>query len=834
MLRLRARAARYLHGNTGFARPRLVTQHGFSRGRTYSSHRQSDDPDSQDELPVNLYEQLYPGAPNKKRIDLAHDDEDENSDQAQLIRAKIEELDAEIADLSGDNKPSLIEPLISTLSEEDQLKVRKALAEAKPSEDDGTALLERNVALMDLPKLAKLGSKLGLLPQQIVYLTNLDKRLREAADDITNVSCRNKLWRAFDAAKRNLPPFLHLAPSSIYRVLFESERYADDVHRPMHVRVMATEVLGSGKELTKEQALLYIDSLIELGQYQEARTQWENQRGLLSEDADTRLDFGSLGVRLFAEDEKPEQAEELALELLPQSEQRLKASILIPALVAWVKKGDENSVKRAWAIYIHLRKELGTNIRLDDYESIILSFIKSGRTEVALAVFKDLMLSGQAESYNSVELYNKALGLVSNMQTQSADATKLNLVSLTALIAMPRRYQNKFFYGSWLKLLIGKGELDAAASVIELMMERGVKPDAKHLNGVIGAWLRDGNAGERAKADQLAWSMIHRRLDFVRERHGQATVEENRSATIPIPAAEIANFRNIAPATIETFCLLLLDYERRGLQKQADVLKINLSKSEIRPNTYWMNHLMYAELRGDRQDRAWNVYVDRPKYISPDIESFACLWDCEKRHLDKTLAKASCFFPKPRRILGEMLSWYNKIGQGSRREVRESATKDLYDQIIRCMCLSHDLEGTIIALYALKEILHFYPNGDTVRLVALQVARRGIDGARPRSSRRRRGPAVQLRSKDNLGKTMQLLQLIKEQRAETLRQQQIDLDAFNEEQKGQEMILVLARLLHMVMLQTTEDRELVLSKIGDAAEEIGLPLENEIMKLITA
>ncbi|KAL8823487.1 MAG: hypothetical protein Q9191_005811 [Dirinaria sp. TL-2023a] len=602
----------------------------------------------------------------------------------------------------------------------------------------------------------------------------------------------------------------------------------------MHVCAIATEVLGSGKELIKDEALLYIDSLIKLGQIQEARTQWENRRVLLSEDDHIRLAFGSLGVRMYAEDGKPEQAQELALELLPQADQDLKVPILLPVLVAWANKGDEDSVKRAWALYIRLRKELDTNIRIEDYQSVIMSFINSGRTEVALAVFKDLILSGEAESHNSVELYNKALGIVSDMQTQSADSSKLNLVSLTALTAMPRRYQNKFFYGSWLKLLIGNGELDAAASVIELMMERGVKPDAKHLNGMIGAWLRNGNAEERARADQLAWSMIHRRLDFVRERRGQATVRESPRVTVPTPAAKIASFRSIPPATIETFCLLLLDYQRRGLHKQVDILKTNLSKAEIPPNTYWMNHLMYAELREDREDRAWNVYIDRPRYISPDTESFACLWDCEKRNLDKNLANASRKFPKPRRILGEMLSWYNQLGQGARREVRESASKELYEQIIRCMCLSHDLEGTIVALYALKKIIHLYPNDDTVRLVALQVARRGIDGAVPRPSRRRRAPAAQLRSKDNLQKTMQLFHLITEQRAETLGQQQMDPNAFNEEQKGEELILVLARLLYMVMLQTTEDREMVLLKVKDAAEEIGLPLENESLRLITA
>ena len=834
MLRLGVRAGRFFHGNIGFAYPKVVAHYARGGIRTSASHGESDDSESLEGVSINWYEQTYPGSPNRRRVDPTREDGGENSEEARLIRAKIEELEAEIADLSGENKPSLMEPLIATLSEEEQAKVRKALAEVKFSGEDEQALFEQDVALMDLPKLAKLGTKLGLSSQQTVYLTNLDKRLREAADDITNVSCRNKLWKAFDTAKRNLPPFLHLAPSSIYKVLFESERNADDVHRPTHVRVIATEWLGTGEELAKAYALLYIDSLIELGQTQEARVYWESEKERLFKDEDTHLAFGSLGVRLFADSEKPEQAQALALTLLPRSKQDFKASILLPALVAWAKKGDEDSVKKAWTLYIRLRQELGTNIRVEDYNKIILSFINCGQINVALAVFKDLMLCGQVDRYNSIELYNAALGIIGDMQSRSADSTQLNHVSLTALIAMPQRFQNKFFYGSWLKLLIGNGELDAAASVVELMMERGVKPDAKHLNGMIGAWLRNGNAEARVKADRLAWSMIHSRLDFVRERQGLATVQDTPGKIVPNSAIKSNSLRNTPPATIETFCLLLLDYERRGLQKQVDVLKATLSRAEIRPNTYWMNHLMYAELRGDRHDLAWNVFVDRPRYILPDTESFACLWDCEKRHLDKTLANAPRSFPGPRRLLNEMLSWYSNLGQGARREVRESASKELYDQIIRCMCLSHDLEGTIVALYALKEIFQFYPDSDTARLVALQVARRGIDGGAPRPSRRRRAVAAQLRSSDNLGKTMQMLQTINEQRAETLRQQGVDLDTFNEERKGQEMIIVLAKFLHMVMLKIAEDSDLVLSKVNSAAEEIGLPLESERLKLITA
>lgn len=833
MLRLRTRTARFYGGTLGNSHRWVAALPGRCSARTLASSRQDDEPESRCEfnkseaqddskITVNWYEQLFPGLPHsRRRIDPSREDGGDNSELVQRLQAKVKQLTAEIAQMRDPNT------FIATLPEEEQAGARNAMIDAKDGE---TSLFEHDVSLMDLPKLAKLERKLDLSPQQTVYLKILDKCLREAADDIENTACRSKLWRAYNAAKRNLPPFLNLVPDSIYKVLFESEERADDAHRSTHVYELAADVLTHGKRFTTQQALLYIDSLLDLGRVDQALAQWESHKARLLLDEDARDAFGYLGIKLFAKDKKPEQAQQLALELLPRIDQDLKVTIFIPVLETWAKEGSENSLTRAWTLYVHLRKELGPSLRVQDYDSIITSFLKCGRSQLALAVFKDLTICGHGDQHGSVELYNKVVG---DMQRQSGDTVQLNKISLMALTALPPKFQNKFFYASWLRRLLAEGEVDMATSVVELMIERDVKPDAKHLNGIIGAWLRSGSATERAKGDQLAWSMIHRRLQLVKERQGLAVEQIDIDGKTPSFTLKISSSRIIPSATIETFCLLLLNYERRGLKKQVDLLKMNLAKAEIHPNSYWMNHLMYAELRDDRSDRAWDIYSGRPQYVIPDMETFACLWDCKKRNSDKILYHSTQSFPGGRQLLHEMIFWYSTVGQAGREKSRRVVTKDMYHQIIRCMCLARDFEGTIVALYALKNIFQVYPDSDTARLITIQAARCSFGEAAPQR-RRRRSSTAQSQSKNNFQRMKQLLELVREQRAEKLHNQGVNSDSFSEERKGQEMIIVLAKFLHTIILHTAEDQDVIVPRMRKAGEEIGVRMDNEILEIYTA
>lgn len=799
--------------------------------RTFASRSSSDESEPKRDTIINYFKQLLPGS-RKKRIDPAEAGAGEFAKETQALKNRIDELGAEIADLRGDNKPSLIEPLIATLSEEDQAKVRKALAE--PDDEAEEDIFEDDVSLIDLPKLASIGPRLDFSPQQTIYLQNLDKRLRDAADEITKPTTRRTLWKAYNSAKCNLPSFLRHVSETAFRVLWESQgsANANDSSRAGHLCIIAADMSSCGKELTKEQALLYIDSLIRERRLRDAQIQWESYEARLAGREETRMEYGFLGVRLFADLEDPERAQRIALELMLEAPVDMVSPILVPAILAWVKRGDDESIKNAWVLYLRLRGRLGSEIRVRDYDYLTLSFLNAGRPDMALAIFKDLMLSGQSNEYASQELYKTSLGLVGKLHSQSIDSEQLNKVSLTALTVMPRKFQNKYFYGSWMKHLLGIGETDAAASVVELMIERGVRPDSKHLNGIIGAWLRSNSVEDRAKAEQLAWAMIHQRIDFVQERRGQEAEQGPKKADLPPVQVKRYFQRRLLPfATIETFSLLLLDYERRSINKQAETLKTYFTKAQIPPNSYWMNHLMYAELRQGRHHIAWNIYKHRPKHLSPDLETFACLWDCEKRHLDRLAVFPQDNFPDPRRMLREMLTWHSGLGDRARENAREEATKELYDQILRCLCLHRDIEGTIVALYALKDLFNIYPDRDTARMITLQVARVAIGGERS-GRRRRKMLSANLQGKDAAAKMKQLLDLISEQRAEKLHQQGIDFGELDDERRGQELAIVLATFLQLVMRETN-DVPAIADKIQKACLDSGAPPMEGHVELIT-
>ena len=825
MLRLVARGGRFTHDHTNTCSLRAKQPLNLTYQRSFASRRRVDHPEQQQSSPViKWFNQFSPGSSRRKEIDPKLENADEDSPEARALRARIDQLEAEIADLNGENKPTLIEPLIATLTPEEQAKVRKALAEEDEEQDD---LYENDISLMDLPKLAKLGPKLEIGPSQIVYLQNLDKCLRNAADDVSKPSTRDKLWSTYLACKRSLPPFLHLVPASVFRVLWESQMGIQESHRSPRVCMLARDIIDSGKELSGPQTLVHIDSLLRQGLLDDAYSRWLKEGTRLDDDDESRLEYRYLGVRLFADMDKPEKAQDIAMSLLPM-EKDMMSSILIPVMIAWIKRDDESSFKNAWALYLRLRAELGTTMAVKDFDNIALTLISCGRTDMALAVFKDLMLSEQDTPETSDQIYHASVRLVEEMQRQSIDSKELSRVSLATLISTPRRFQNKYFYGSWIKHLIGKGEINAAGAVVELMMERGVKTDAKHMNGIIAAYFRNGGAPEKAKAEEMGWAMIAQRLDFIRARRGHPIDPSVEEETLRISRWPKHIRRFIALANAETFSILLMEFERSGRQKLAELLQRYFIEAELTPNSYYMNHLMYTQLRQANYRPAWAIFKSLSSYVTPDLQTFACLWDCEKGHLDRIKLMHSDKFPGPRAVLGEMISWYAKLSRRASDQARGESSRSLYDQIVRCMCLNRDLQGTIIALYALRDKFGMYPNQGTVRMITFQVAHVAT-GAPRTTSRARQKSAAYAMNQQNIAKMSELFRLIVAQRATTLKQRGVDPTQLSSEELEKELLTNVVIYLMTIMGQTCPSNT-IQERIELAAQEVGLPEIGEEVK----
>ena len=840
MRRAGLRTARHYNVKLGLGRLGFSLPRASERRRTFTACGSLFDDDGRKAPPkVRWYEKLYEKGP----VQPALSPEEQEMEEVEELKARIARLEEELLEIR-EGQTTTIGPLLDQLSEEERQKYFKALKEVSLEEDsghtvDGTVIpnigdirevvegstTDLDGAVQYVSSQDDLEIPLDVSLEQDIYLQRLHESLRKAATNTTDPTSQKRLWKWYIRCKQSLPPFLHLIPTASWVVLWASQRNApaSNIDRAARLIILAEDVLSTGRILSSKQRLEHIDSLALVGSPDKALSQWEEERSYHEKNEELSESFTELGIRLYAGHGAPQKAQDLAFDLLARFG-KSKIRWMIPVIEAWIRSGGDAGLRHAWVLYLRFRSHLEWDLQLDDYDKVTMSFLRAGQTGIALAVFKDLMLSGKPSRYESRELYKTALGIIGSLHTESINVADLNKVSMTALTALPREFQNKFFYGSWMKKLLGMGEVTSAALVIELMYERGVKPDSKHINGIIGAWLRRGSASDRAKAEQMGWAMIQERLDMVAKRGGQSAGSAALSRTkVGTPPMTIPSHlqRTVPPATIETFCVLLLYYERRGMLKQVQQLQDYLSKAEIHPNSYFMNHILYAELRRGNPGAAYKIYKEMSRTVQPDLETFACLWDCEKAHLDRLPIHGPHGFPDHRVILYDMLNWFSQMDNRARDSARQEFTRDLYDQIIRCMCLAKDVEGTIVALYALKNSFLFYPDQDTARMITMQVARIGSDP--PKTTRRRRARlSSNPQSTINISKIAQVLVLLTEQRAETLAQGGVKVEELDAPAQAEEQLFLLAEFLKVVLRRTAQGDSSPDSAISKAAWEMGV------------
>ncbi|EEQ35028.1 hypothetical protein McanMca71_001775 [Microsporum canis] len=653
------------------------------------------------------------------------------------------------------------------------------------------------------------------------YVTRFNKALKALRNN-PSLAERQFAWKSYRRCKEALPFFLDIAPEESIAMLWESQRpsLASEKIPPHHLTILAEDILTSGRILEAHQWVDYMDAVCRDGQKEKALTLWREREPDLAEyTAYEKKQYWDLGVRLFVANSRPKNAQDAALVYLSLDPSH-SARILIPVINCWAQSDSPENDARAWTLYLHLKTTLGTDITMDDYDAISVGLLKSGKVNMALAVFKDMMLTGQNASTESDALYKASLGLVGKLHSDSINESDVNRVSLAALTILPRKFQNKFFYASWLKKLIGMHELDAAAKVIELMYERGVKPDAKHVNGLMGAWLREGSSSSRRKAEELGWAMIQKRVDrvwsnqpekpSVSDAHPEGTIPEHVQRTVP-------------EATIETFSILLLHYTRRDKNTLINYLVECLDKAHIRPNTFFANHLLYRELRKQNILGVWSGYKSAMSTIKPDLETFACLWDCGKIQYDRTRSCFNAQFPSARALYREMNQWYSSLSPHHQKGTQNAFSKDLYDHIIRCFCLSLDPEGTIVALRAMKQAYGFFPDADTARILVFLVVRlipTGDEATLPK--RRHRRISSTPRAKENIQYVGNLLNRLREQKTVQAAKEGIYLDDMGEEFHMEFEVDLMCDLLRLVLRSMPKDPAKIEDRIQAAANDMGV------------
>lgn len=414
-------------------------------------------------------------------------------------------------------------------------------------------------------------------------------RLREEIEAKTVQS----VWKSYNLARQTLAKGWSNVPLDVWDLLWKvlSVDEAVNPHRFTYLSLLARDMSEAKVALNPAQQLITMEALFVDGFESKAIDNWKRCMSTLGDGgSESFQEFWELGVRMFSQAEDLVQAERAINKLI---ERQLDPRILMPFIRSCAAQPAEESREKAWEAYRRMRDLLGDSMSLNDYDEVISFFLATNQTERALFAFVDMMTSG------TVDLRGRA--------------------------HLPSQIGNKFFFGKWLKRLIGAGDLDGAHSVFTFMRSRGIQAASVQINGLIGAWQRTGGSQDLQKADALAWDMVKARLDFVEARRRLSGLKG------PIRTVEAPDLSKEGPmpkATLETFSLLAENYRLRRLEQPMEKLWDAFGEAEIRPDAFMLNQQMESFSQFGNVNEAQELYrsLVHERGVKPDPYTFMALW----------------------------------------------------------------------------------------------------------------------------------------------------------------------------------------------------------------
>ncbi|KAK7423304.1 hypothetical protein QQX98_001094 [Neonectria punicea] len=531
-----------------------------------------------------------------------------------------------------------------------------------------------------LPEMGSLGSRVTLpqIPEkpwtinQRKKITRLNSILARISRDLRrnpNVTKKSVqgVYKAYHAARLSLAHGWSHVPIEVWDFLWKvfSADESINIHRLSHIALLARDMSEAKVVLNPAQQLLTVEAMFVDGWEAKAIESWKRCMGTLGdENAETFQEFWELGVRMYCREGDLEQAQRAVNKLL---ERQTDPRILMPLIRTCSELGTEEGQERAWTVYRQMRERLGQYMKITDYDQVISYFLATNQTENALFAFVDMMSDG-----------------------------KIDLKRHTYL---PSVVANKFFFGKWLKRLIGAGDLDGALRVVEFMRKKGVDAAPIHLNGLIGAWQRSGGVDDLERADEMAWGMIESRISFVEARRDEGKGKKARPVSKSAPAP-------LPRATLETFSLLAENYRIRGLHDRLQALWQAFRDAEISPDAFMINQLLESYLQADQAKEALELYhsLVTEQGVCPDPYTFSALW--KTLGINRLHSVAEDALPAEARatraLFAETVKFRHVFGP-------DGMDGQLARKILHTFRRIKDPAGLIVSLTALRDLFRFLP-----------------------------------------------------------------------------------------------------------------------------
>lgn len=514
-------------------------------------------------------------------------------------------------------------------------------------------------------------------------------------------------WRRFDILQPLISRGQVVVPPETWDALWEmfSREGLGKSERMARIKQLYRTMSNAGIPLSDGRHLLAIEATFEDGSQDEALESWKRLAVDLGsrEKSAATLAYWELGIRMFSYLGDHARAERASKALFERASPDVPADprVLLHLMRAYLAHPD--TAEKGFLLYRRMRDlaaKLNKPMEIGDFDDVIALFLNIGHTDFAMYAFTDMMFAG------AINLYGKS--------------------------KLPNQLKNNFFFGKWLKRLIGAGDLDGAYKVLVYMQRNGVLAASIQVNGLIGAWLRTGLDPARRKAEKLAHAMIGSRKAFVdlreRQRFSQGPIRlvdnrPDRSSSRQRPGLD---YGLVPRATVETFIILATNYRERKLFTSLEKLFVEYKKCRMPGDAMMMNELMMAAVAQNRGDKARELYhlMVHEHGILPSADTFAILFSSLEVNLLREQAIRPAMLPQyqcdVRGIFSEMLasSWvyadqarHNRLSQSHARLILHSFRK------------TKDWAGVATALAVLRSTLQFR----MTRVVVLEMLA-GIEG----------------------------------------------------------------------------------------------------------
>lgn len=591
---------------------------------------------------------------------------------------------------------------------------------------------------------------------------------------------------------------------------------AANVGRMEHILRLGRDMTTIGIPPQGRQKTLFIESLFLHGDKNKALEEWQKSETTLGAEDLTRGRYWRLGVKMYSEMGQPEKALKTISNFISSSDNTADIRLLLPVMRAYLAPETPIGLNRAWAVYENLKFRLGTRMRMEDYDEAASMFLDAGMPDHGLQVFVDMMLAAENIKKTENSTPKHAISDLADIPKMS-----ISVMHSKTLKQLPPHFNNKFFFGKWIKKLIGAGNLSGAKRVLDHMRDHGLRADAIHMNGLIGAWYRSGTEKNRILAEEAAWKMIEARLQFVKHRDGEVKFGEDFDEGLRTRwtrGSEGYNSIFLVPqANIETFSILLEQYRKRERKDLTTKVFESLRMARVQPNTFFMNEMIMVHTRSGKTSQAWKDYLFlvNEYRVQPDFNTFQALWHLAKKALDPVTRSSHQGFATCWELFREMVRHHAVLTK------KDKLPRDLYDKIILGFGLADDRPGTAVALRTLQMKFGMYPGEHTVRSIILQCTRAGM---RNEAGFKPRRLGIDAGTKERISYVAALMADFKRQRNDILISQGVDIMTLDEKGELEEALMLLTHLLRFVAHNQLEAEGKSAPEMSKAAAAwIGVP-----------